>query len=152
MTSPAFWMKNYLVSSLRVHRKQLSSTERHKGQPPSCSPTRILSLRACHSRGRIFSKERDLRQSLYKVTGEALMQLDALLHQLMQQNLAKPKGLVICSASGWQLVNAGAENKTPGKLLAQLSQFRVKCCSLTALPAAPQLPGSTDLAPVSLHT
>lgn len=49
------------------------------------------------------------------------MQLDALLHQFMQQNIAKPKGLVICSAPAWQLLILGAENKgsrqTPGSAL-----------------------------------
>lgn len=80
------------------------------------------------------------------------MQLDAPLHQFMHQDLANPKGLVICSASGWQLVNPGAENEGSRHTPASALTVQIKCCSLTALPAAPELPGSTDLAPVSLHT
>lgn len=139
MTIPAFWMKNYLVLLLREHRKQLSSTERHKGQPPSCTPNNPFP-QGLQFQGQIFSKQRDLRQSLYKVTGEVLMQLDALLHQFMHQNLAKPKGLVICSASGWQLVNPGAENKgsrqTPGSALTVQSQMLFINCSPSSTRAA----------------
>lgn len=121
-------MKNYLALLLREHRKQHSPLLRGTSASPlpahltESFPSGPAIPEAGYSPNRGIGDEgRAVPQSLFKLTVEVLMQLDALLHQFMEQNLAKCKGLVICSASTWRLLNLGAENKgsrqTPGSAL-----------------------------------
>lgn len=106
----------------RQHRKQQSPLLRG----PSASPfparlTQSFPLKLCNSRKRIFSKQRDLRQKQSGARG-TLVFIRSQYHisigtlgcplLFMEQNLAKPKGLVICSASTCQLLNLGAKNKS----------------------------------------
>lgn len=77
------------------------------------------------------------------------MHLDALLHHFMQQNLAKPKGLVICSASTWWLLNLGAENRGSRKLLAQLSPAQNQMLFINCSPSSTR--AARSCTSVTLH-